>query len=251
MAKGANQKLKLLYLARILSEETDEDHGLTLPEITARLAALDIPADRKTLYADFEELRRFGLDILTVQEGRQYTYRLVSREFELPELKLLVDCVQAAKFITEKKSRELIRKLEGLASRNEALQLQRQVLISGRIKTMNESIYYNVDKLHQAINGNVRIRFRYFSWTVRKEMELRRGGADYEVSPLHLVWDDEYYYLVAYDNTDLKTKHFRVDKMLQIRLTRLPREYPEEAARLDISAYSRSLFGMFGGRRAR
>ena len=247
MAKSSNQKLKLLYLAKILTEETDENHGLTLAEITARLAALDINADRKTLYTDFEELRHFGMDIITVKADRQYTYRLASREFELPELKLLVDCVQAAKFITVRKSNELIKKLESLVSRNEAVQLQRQVLISGRIKTMNESIYYNVDKIHSAINANVQIRFKYFNWNVKKEMELRRDGEWYHVSPRNLVWDDEYYYLVAFDSDEKMTKHFRVDKMLRLELTGLPREKAPDASKFDINAYSKSLFGMFHG----
>ena len=247
MPKSTNQKLKLLYLAKILSEETDENHGLTLAEISARLTAFDVNADRKTLYNDFEELRHFGMDILAVKADRQYTYRLASRDFELAELKLLVDCVQAAKFITVRKSNELIKKLENLVSRNEAVQLQRQVLISGRIKTMNESIYYNVDKIHSAINANVRIRFKYFNWNVKKEMELRREGGWYQVSPQNLVWDDEYYYLVAFDASDRKTKHFRVDKMLRIELLDTPREKDPAAGKLDINAYSKSLFGMFGG----
>ena len=191
MAKGANQKLKLLYLSKIFHEQTDEEHGLTMPQIIEKLAEYDVNADRKTLYTDFEELRRFGLDIISEHVGHNTFYSLVTREFELPELKLLVDSVQAAKFITDRKSRELIGKLEGLVSVHQAGQLHRQVIIAGRVKTMNESIYYNIDNLHTAINGNSQIRFQYTQWTVNKEMALRRGGKWYQVSPWCLTWDDE------------------------------------------------------------
>ena len=154
--KGPNQKLKMLYLAGILSEETDDRHSLTIQDLIEKLAALGVNADRKTLYRDLEELRRFGMDIITTHTGHYYYYNLGSRDFELPELKLLVDSVQSAKFITNRKSADLIRKLSGLASRHEAKYLQRQVVISGRVKTMNESIYYNVDKLISGMSGKSR-----------------------------------------------------------------------------------------------
>ena len=167
--KGDNQKLKMLYLAKIFMEETDDLHTLTMPEIIAKLAAYGVNADRRTLYLDIEELRRFGLDIIAVREGRYYYYHLGERLFELAELKLLVDSVQSAKFITNRKSNELIKKIESLASRYEGKQLQRQVVISGRTKTMNESIYYNVDKLHAAIGSGCQIRFKYYKWNVKNE----------------------------------------------------------------------------------
>lgn len=247
MAKGTNQKRKLLYLAQIFSEETDEDHGLTLAEIAQRLSRLDINAERKTLYQDFEELRRFGMDICTNQEGKSFRYFLGSRTFQLPELKLLVDAVQSSRFITEQKSRELIKKLETLTSRSNANQLQRQVLIAGRIKTMNESIYYNVDGLHTAIAKERQIQFRYFRWGPDKTMILRHNGELYTVSPWHLCWDDENYYLVAYDSASGCIKHYRVDKMKNITITDLPRDGAETMEHLDLTVYTRRLFGMFGG----
>ncbi len=247
MAKGRSQKLKLLYLARILMAETDEEHGLSAQELICRLGEYEITEDRRTLYLDLEELRHFGMDIVSEQAGRSVLYRLASREFELPELKLLVDSVQSAKFITERKSRELIAKLETLASRHEAKKLHRQVLISGRVKTMNESIYYNVDKLHAAIGEDKQIRFQYFQWNVKKEMELRHGSAWYRISPWALVWDDEYYYLIGYDPQGRQFKHYRVDKMLHISLSAEKREGRELFQKLDLPQYSRGLFGMFGG----
>ena len=245
MRKGPNQKLKLLYLAKILSEETDDRHSLTMQDIIAALAAYGVNADRKTLYLDFDELRRFGMDIITTQVGHNHYYHLGSRDFELAELKLLVDSVQSAKFITNRKSADLIRKLSALVSNHEAKYLQRQVVISGRVKTMN------VDKLHEAIGAKSRIRFKYYQWNVKKEPELRKGGAWYCVSPWALLWDNENYYLVAYDAGDDKIKHYRVDKMLKISITGDKREGKERFGEFDLARYSRSLFGMYGGEEVR
>lgn len=247
MAKGTNQKLKLLYLMKILLEKTDDTHGLTLQEITDELGRYDITAERKSLYTDFDALRLFGLDILGEQRNRNYYYYVGTRDFEMAELKLLVDAVQSSKFITEKKSRQLIKKLEGFASRYEAKELHRQVSVQGRIKTMNESIYYNVDKLHQALGQNVKIKFQYFQWNVEKEMELRHGGEYYVVSPWELLWDNENYYLIAYDSVAGKLKHYRVDKMLKIGLLEEKREGKEQFEKKDTSTYPKKLFGMFDG----
>ena len=244
---GRNQKLKLLYLARILMEETDDTHRLTTPELIERLRSCEVNCDRKTLYGDLEELRNFGLDIIGEQQGKNYYYSIGARDFELPELKLLVDSVQASKFITDKKSEELIKKLEKLCSRYNARQLHRQVTISGRIKSENESIYYNVDLLHEAIEEGRQIAFQYFQWNVRKEAIPRHGGAIYRVSPWALMWDDEKYYLLAYDAADDRIKHYRVDKMLSLSILESPRDGREQFRRFDVARYSRSLFGMFGG----
>lgn len=242
MAKG---KMKMLHLIRIFSQETDDEHALTLQEIIAKLAALNISADRKTLYSDFEDLRQFGFDIIALQRNHTTYYHLGERDFELPELKLLVDSVQAAKFITTRKSRELIRKLERYASVYQAAQLHRQVYIAGRVKAMNESIYYNIDRLHSAINAGVQIRFQYGQWNLNKEMELRRGGNWYRVSPWALTWDNEKYYLVAYDAGTNMIKHFRVDKMLRIKTLDEPRLGQEAFRAFDMTVYGKSVFGMF------
>ena len=245
--KGENQKLKMLYLVQLFSRETDDTHKLTMPEIIARLAADGVNADRKTLYQDFEELRRFGFDIISEKDGRNYYYYLGSRDFELPELKLLVDSVQSAKFITDKKSDQLIKKLESLVSRYEGSQLHRQVIISGRVKTMNESIYYNVDKIHAAIGEDRQIRFKYFDWNLKKEMEPRYDGKWYRLSPWALMWDDEKYYLVAYDSKHETIIHYRVDKMTQIGILDEKREGHEAFRKFNIAHYTNTLFGMFAG----
>lgn len=243
----AKAKLKLLYLAKIFSEETDDENGLTMPQIIEKLRGYDINADRKTLYQDFEELRQFGFDLISEQIGHNTYYFLGGRTFELPELKLLVDSVQSAKFITDKKSHELIRKLESLVSKHQAQQLHRQVIITGRIKTMNEAVYYNIDQLHDAIGNDTQITFQYYQWNVRKELELRHNGDRYQVSPWALCWDDEKYYLIAYDADDDKIKHYRVDKMLNIEPLKEPRKGKERFKAFNMPKYAKSVFGMFGG----
>ena len=247
MAEVNKQRLKLLYLMEIFSEDTDEEHMLTLPQIIRKLKAYGVDVERKTLYQDFEILRDFGFDIVRVQTRRNYFYHIGNRRFELPELKLLVDSVQSAKFITQKKSNALIRKLEGMVSKYEAQKLQRQVIISGRVKAMNESIYFNVDKLHEAIGLGRQIRFKYYRWNINKEMELRKDGDWYQVSPWGLMWDDENYYLVGYDGEDNKIKHYRVDKMKWISLVDQKREGKEQFKAFNMPRYTKSLFGMYGG----
>ena len=246
MSKGSNQKIKLYYLARIMREKTDDEHALTLAEIKDHLEAYDVTADRKCLYADLESLRILGLDVIGERYGREYYYHVGSKQFDIAELKLLVDAIQSSKFITERKSRELIRKLTEFASEHEALQMKRQVVVQGRIKTMNESIYYIVDDIHNAISNNKRISFEYMQWNLQKEMEPRREKR-YDVSPWALTWDDENYYLVAYDAEAGKIKHYRVDKIRNIEVLRERREGRELFRDFDMAAYSRINFGMFGG----
>ena len=251
MAKGQNQKAKLLYLARILSQQTDQEHPMTIARMMDLLQAQGVDVrDRKSLYDDLETLRVFGMDIEMQREGRSVGYYVAGREFELPELKLLVDAVQSSRFITHNKTNQLIRKVESLASVHQARQLQRQVYVTRRIKAMNESIYYTVDALHEAIDSGKQIRFHYFEWALgrgreRVEKRLRRGGGWYQVSPFSLVWDNENYYLVAFETESGTVRHYRVDKMQDLTVTDLPREgLPEN---FDPAAYAGSLFGMYNG----
>ncbi len=248
MAKSANQKMKLLYLLKILSEKSDESHCLSTQELIAQLASYGISAERKSIYDDMECLIHFGYDIVNVKSRSNGGYYLASREFELPELKLLVDAVQASRFITQKKSRELIAKIEKLAGPYEGKQLQRQVFVAGRVKTENESIYYNVDRIHKAIQDNVPVTFTYLSWNVKKELTPRRQGKKYRISPWALTWQDENYYLIAYDDEEERIKHFRVDKMSHItELSGEIRKGVEAFGAFDIASYTNRTFGMFGG----
>lgn len=218
-----------------------------MPEIKEALAEYDITADRKSLYNDLRDLEILGIEVEGEQDGNRYCYHVVNRPFELPELKLLVDAIQSSKFITEKKSNSLIKKLETMVSEYDAQKLQRQVYVSGRIKAMNESIYYTVDAIHNAISENKKIRFQYFQWNVKKKPQLRHGGAWYHISPWGLSWDDENYYLVGFDSEAGLIKHFRVDKMLRIALSNETREGREHFKKLDMADYARKSFGMFGG----
>lgn len=250
MPRVEGQKGKILLLLRILERYTDEEHLISVPRILELLEAQGVQAERKSVYSDIQTLQELGYDIVQ-QRGRSGGYYLASRQFQLPELKLLADAVQASRFITRKKSDQLIRTLAQFASDWQAADLKRQVFASSRIKTMNESIYYNIDKLHSAIGEGKQIRFQYFQWTVEKKEALRRDGGWYCVSPWHLRWDDENYYLIAYDAEADRVKHYRVDKMKRITLLEAPRLGQERMARFDPAVYTRRLFGMYGGQPVR
>lgn len=253
MPKSPNQKMKPLLLQRILLERTDEDHGLTVPELIALLEEEGVAAERKSVYSDLQTLADFGLDIVKRKESGKVVYYVGARTFELPELKLLVDAVQSSRFITHKKSNQLIQKVEGFASRYQAQQLQRQVFVANRVKTMNESIYINVDKIYEAIAANRCITYRYLDWAFRDgaaggyEKQFRRQGKTYRVSPWSLCWADERYYMIGFDSEAGLIKHYRVDKMLGIALTDEPRDGQEHFEHFDMAVYTRQVFGMFGG----
>ena len=247
MAKGSNQKLKLYYLLKFLQEKTDEEHAVTMPEILAYLQEHDISAERKSIYADFHDLEKLGYEVVGEKAGASYEYRLLTREFELTELKLLVDLIQTSKFLTLKKSQELISKLESQCSEYDAKKLQRQVYVQDRVKADNESIYYSVDAIQSAIAQNHMISFQYFQWNTGKKRELRRGGEPYEVSPWMLSFNDENYYLIARDEKSRTIRHYRVDKMLNITMLDREREGKEAFEQENISTYSNKKFGMFGG----
>ncbi len=247
MPKASSQKLKILYVMEFLLRNSDEEHPVSVSQIAEYLESHDIPAQRKSLYDDIEALRKYGLDIIQTNRGKVYGYYVASRDFELPELKLLVDSVQSSKFITRKKTSALIRKIERLASVHDAQLLQRQVYVQNRIKTMNESIYYNVDEIHNGISQNRKIKFMYFDLTVTKERSYRKNGEYYVMSPYALTWDNQNYYLVAFDSGAGIIKHFRVDKMTDISMIDEPRDGQGAYKALDMAEYSKSIFGMFSG----
>jgi len=243
-----NQKLKLHYLEKILREQTDEHNSLTIAEITDKLAPYGITVERKTLYLDLECLQLAGMDI-QVAKGRGNRYALVSREFELPELKLLVDAVQSCRFITEKKSRVLIKKLEGLTSTYEARRMERQVFICRRVKTCNEAIYYAIDALNTAVAESKKVRFHYCEYGPDKRRRLKNDGEFYTASPYVICWDDEYYYLVCSHPGRSGLTHFRVDKIMDITVLDEPSEKAPED--FDPAQYARQTFSMFGGEECR
>ena len=239
--------LKTLYLLEIMMERTDEEHPLSAAALTGILEnEYQIHVDRSTVYSEIRKLTDADVDILH-REGRPAGYYVGSRQFELAELKLLVDAVQSSKFITQKKSEILIRKLESLCSRDEAKQLGSQVTICNRSKTPNETIYYNVDRIHSAIYQNHQITYRYVEWTMEKQLLPRHGGAYYNVSPLHLIWDDENYYLIAYDEQSKSVRHYRVDKMRDMTIQEDLRSVQALKQQVDVAAFSRKTFGMYSG----
>ena len=242
MAKMPNQKLKLIYLSRIFSERTDCDHGLTISEISSALREYNISAERKSLYDDIEALKLSGMDIRVVRDTH-VRYYLASRSFESAELRMLSDAIRCSKLLTERKSRELIRKLEGLGSRYEAANLHRQEHSEGRVKTENEEIFQNIILLHAAISEHRKIACKYFEWNEHKQRLLRNNGDEYHLSPLALHWDEEYYQLIAYDSDAQDLRRFRVDKMLRIRL--LDERRDGEALLNDVG----SLCDAYGGER--
>lgn len=247
MSRSSNQKLKLLYIMDYLLWNSDENHPVTTAQLILYLEQNGISAERKSIYDDIEALQFFGLEINRVASGRSSGYYVASRTFELPELKLLVDSVQSSKFITHKKTASLIKKIEKLASIHEAQLLNRQVFVKNRIKTMNESIYYNVDEIHNGISTNHKIQFLYFEYTITKERHYRHDGAYYVVSPFALTWDNENYYMVAYDSNAEMIKHYRVDKMEKISVLSEVRDGQDAYAALDMAVYARKTFGMFTG----
>ena len=251
MSRGTNQKFKLTYLSRIMLEKTDDEHSLTMPQIIAELEKYDVTAERKSIYQDFQDMEKLGIEIIKEQIGRETYYHVGAREFELAETKLLIDAIQSSKFITQTKSRELIAKIKKFVSEYQARQLQRQVFINDRVKNMNESVYYNVDDIYTAINENKKIRFKYYKWNIEKKLVVRHHGDWFVVSPWSLTWDDENYYMVAFDDLDHKIKHYRVDKMMHISVDDDMREGKDIFKNFDMAAYSKATFVMYSGKRAK
>ena len=246
MPRLPNQKLKLIYLSKILEERTDKYHGLTLSEISSALDEYRISAERKSLYDDIEALRLCGYDIKVTRDSH-VRYYLDTHKFELAELRLLSDAVQSSKFLTQKKSRELVKKIGELGSKYEAAQLNRQDHSANRQKTENEEIYNNIVTIHTAISENKKIRCYYFEWNSHKQRILRKNGDEYILSPWALSWDDEFYYLVAYDSDAKKIKHFRVDKMIKVKMLDERREGDGVLEDFDVAVYSKRVFNMYGG----
>lgn len=230
----------------MLEEKTDEENTMSINEMIAELDRYGISAERKSIYDDLEALKHYGLDIAS-RKSKTTEYFVASRLFELPELKLLVDAVQCSKFVTHKKSDQLIKKIESLASRNQAMSLHRQVYVSNRVKTINESIYYNVDSLHSAIAENKQVTFKYFDYDIKKEKVYRKNGDRYTVSPYGLSWDDENYYLVTFSHKYKDFTHYRVDRMSDIELCDSTRDPLPDNEQFNIADYSKKVFNMFGG----
>lgn len=233
----------------IMQRETDDKHGITMPVILKELENYDVTAERKSIYNDFQDMSdKFGIEILKEQIGRDTLYHVGKRQFELAEIKLLIDSIEASRFISNKKSKDLIDKLKSYVSKYEAKQLDRQVFNNDRVKSMNESIYYNVDDIHNAIIQNKKISFNYYKWDIKKELEDKHDGKPVVVSPWALVWADENYYLISYHSSEKKIKHYRVDKMKKMEILDENRDGQEEFEKTDMASYTNATFGMYHGR---
>lgn len=246
MAKRENQKHKLFRLLEILMRQTDEEHGLSINEIISRLDKYGISSERKSIYSDFLTLEELGFPVSHLPT-RPPRYKLDYKIFEIAELKMLVDAVQSSKFITAKKSKEIIDKLAIFAGEHGKLELSRQVYVEDKLKTDNKSSIYSIDAIHNAINKKTKLTFKYFDYNYKKEKVFHKDGNLYTVYPCALIWDDEKYYLVAYDEDAERIKNFRVDKMQEVTSTDSLYPSVSEVESFEPSQYSKKIFGMYGG----
>ncbi len=246
MAKSANQKLKMLYIADFLNRKTDENHTVSTNDIISMLSKNGIEAERKSIYSDLEALRNYGMDII-ITKGRGGGICVGSRDFQLSELKLLVDAVQSSRFITTKKSYEIIKKLSSLASDYEKDDLQREVFIVNRIKNDNENIFYSTDAIHKAIHNDKMISFRYFNYGADKKKVYHHNVETIKVSPFGLQYDSEKYYLIAFDSYASGIKHYRVDKMENVEIIDESRDGKGYFRKFDIAEYSNATTTMYQG----
>lgn len=244
-------KLKLLYIKEYLENHSDEDHPVDVEELTDMLSKKGIDCERKSVYSDVKMLKEYGMDIASVRSPKP-GYALLSRDFEIPELRLLIDAVQAANFITPKKSKELIEKIGSLCSESQAKILEKQVYIENRVKCTNEEIYYNIDIVNRAIQQNKQITFTYRKRRLSEDIgEVITEDKDFTVSPYALIWSNDHYYLVSnnakYDNL----MHTRIDRMRKVEIFDMKaRSFSEVSpykAFFDSADYSGKIFNMFSG----
>lgn len=248
MSNQSKQKIKLLYIMEVLLANTDENNCLSAQDLIDYLAEREVFVERKTIFSDIATLKEFGLDIGLKKSKDASGYYIASRDFELAEIKLITETILSCRYISAKKSKALIDKLQTLVGPSERKELKREVFVQGRVKTDNESIYYNVDALHDAMISNQEITFLYLNWNKNKELEARKNGKPYRVSPWALTIKDENYYLIAYDDKAGIIKHYRVDKMKDIKkISRSKRLGKDIISTYDIGSYTNQNFGMFSG----
>lgn len=249
MSRKPNQKLKILYLRQMLLEQTDDEYGLSMSQIIANLAELGIPAERKAIYRDLDSLREFGMDIIKrSNEATGITeYAIGKRDFEFPELLLLVDAVQSSRFLTTKKCMALVESIRKLASAHQGKDLVGRVHVDGRIKMQNESVFYNINDIQQAIARRRKITFCYRVYDLEKNSIMRRDGKTYVENPVCLIYRDDFYYLITYNDKHETFVTYRVDRMCSIRISDEMATRNEKIASFDPDQHVAQTFGMFGG----
>jgi len=247
MARESSRKIKLLKLLELLRQRTDEDHPLSTNQICAILGQMDVPCDRRTLSGDVAALNDLGYEIMTTTVGHEKAYYVEDRNFSVPELKILMDAVQASSFITERKTGELIEKLAALAGEHRAELLKRNMVSFNTGKHTNEKILYTIDRLEEAILKQKKVIFRYFDLDERGERVYRRGGHHYVVEPVALVFNEDNYYLSCYSSRHDSTSNYRVDRMDAVEL--IEESCSERAVELrsQVAQYTEQAFKMFGG----
>ena len=248
MEERPQNKLKLLEIQDLLLRETDDEHHLTVQEIIDHLAAKGMKSERKSIYLYMELLEAYGMDIINDKE-QQNRYHVGNRLFQLAELKLLVDAVKFAKFITAEKSSELITKLKSLTSVHEAERLERNDWIYNRLKSKNNAVYLNVDAIHEAILKQRLIRFKYFDYDLDKEIVFRKQGEFYKAIPVFLCWDDEKYYVIVYHESHKDYTIYRLDKMREVSMLKIKHEHQADLE--GIEHYCAGLFHMYTGNQQR
>ncbi len=237
-------KIKLLVLQKILLENTDPEHPISGNEIIKLLGEYGINVERKSVYDDIDTLVQSGMDIVTERRGHANYYYVGSRTFQDEELMILVNTVASSKFLTKKKSDELISKLKTLTSKYQAQSLSRTIYVDGRSKSNNERIYYSINAIHEAIVAGKQITFHYTEYDITLKKKYRRGGQLYSVSPIYLISDSDYYYLTAYNPQHDDISNFRIDKMADVAISDEPRlELSSE--QLERAKEVRSMFGAF------
>ena len=246
MPRSENQKKKLILILRLLQDKSDENHYVSMSQILDYLNTYGVEAERKSIYSDIEALKELGYDIISVK-GRDGGYFLGERDFELAELKILVDAIQASRFITAKKSKELIQKISNLGGTYNAQELKRDVFVLNRAKSKNDSFFYSVDSIHTALRDNKKISYKYVDYNVDKQVVYRHDGAVYDVSPLGLVWNNERYYLIGFDHHSQEIRHYRVDRMKNLSVSSKNREIPAEYKEIDFGEYCNKFINMFSG----
>ena len=241
-------KLKMLYLKELFEERTDTEHEITIKDMQAHLDGYGISADRRTLYQDIETLQFYGMDIEHEKNGRGY--RLVSRDFEPYEVKLMIDAVSSSRFLSERRSRELMEKLKKLCSRYERDPIQRQLRLANRVKGTSKVLHINVNEIFNAIGNNRNVRFLYFKYDTKKQKSYTKRV--YEVSPWDMLYADDQYYLLAFDpeekKADKQFKYFRVDRMEKVETLEEQRTGGEEREKIDMVTRTKNNFNMFGGK---
>lgn len=242
----SRQKQKLLFMRKVLLEQTDQQHPITVNQLINTLADNGIKEERKTVYDDIATLSGSGLAIEITKVGHANAYYVCQREFEHEELFILADAVASSKFLTERKSKQLIEKLQKLTSKYQAKELLRIIDVKDRVKTFNESIFYTINQITEAISNKKMLTFQYYSYNSKMKKQLKHSGAFYKVSPYKLIWENDNYYLICYSHIREKIVHFRADRMVKVSAVDEPRREPDVDEATLIKEL-RSTFDMYSG----